>query len=118
MTPEIARQILKGVKFPEYTFEIVEREGRAFLRAWYWDKDTVTGKREKQYTRKWDVPAYIEKSELVQTAFKCIVTSMEHRAREGFTYNGEAILNPHFNCDDLWKLAHKASAKARKAAGL
>ena len=41
------------------------------------------------------------KSEIVATAFKCVMTSMEHRVREWFLYRDRAIYHPHYDVDAL-----------------
>ncbi|WP_293222251.1 hypothetical protein [Ottowia sp.] len=40
-------------------------------------------------------------SELVQTALKCVLTSVEHETREQFRFRGQAIFGPHFNVEQL-----------------
>ncbi len=40
-------------------------------------------------------------SEVVQTAFKAILTALEHEARELFTYRGVAILDGHYDLEQL-----------------
>ena len=44
------------------------------------------------------------RSEVVQTALKCVLTSVEHEARESFTYRGRAIFGPHLDVDVLHSL--------------
>jgi hypothetical protein len=44
------------------------------------------------------------RSEIVQTCIKLVMTSMEHRAREGFTYRGKRVFGPHFDVDAIWQL--------------
>ena len=44
------------------------------------------------------------RSEVVQTVFKCALTSMEHRTREFFHYRGRAVFGPHFDVEALWQL--------------
>ena len=58
-----------------------------------------------QYTRKWPLSQYMVKSEVVQTALKCVLTSVEHRVREHFLYKGERIFGPHFDVEALYELA-------------
>jgi hypothetical protein len=41
------------------------------------------------------------RSEIVSTAFKCVLTSAEHRCREHFSYKGERIYGPHYDVDAL-----------------
>ena len=104
MTPDEARNILDKVIFWNYRFIVTDMPD-FYLQGVYLDADVDTSKREDQHTRKWRLSQWMTKSELVATAFKLVMTSMEHRAREGFTYNGQRIYGPHFNVDDLAKLA-------------
>ena len=106
------REILKEVEFKEvgsidYEFVVGEKFGEAFLQAQYWDTDVVTGKKELQKTRKWPISQYAVKSEVVTTALKCVLTSVEHRVRENFKYRGKRIFGPHFDVDALWEIADK-----------
>lgn len=100
------RELLRDIRFLDYTFLIVQpvRGGSAYLQANYVEPDVVTGKPEAQSTRKWQLSLDMTKSEFVQTAFKCCLTSMEHRAREHFRYRGAAVYGPHFDVDALFAL--------------
>jgi hypothetical protein len=91
--------------YPGYEF-IVKRDGRGemFLQGGYMEPDTVTGVPEWQLTRRWFISPTMGKSEIVQTVFKCVMTSMEHRAREWFTYKHEPVFCPHFDVDALHEL--------------
>lgn len=88
--------------YPEYAFH-VERDGRGemYLQAEYYEADTVTRDPMRQMTRRWFLSPKMTHSEIAQTAFKCIMTSMEHRAREWFTYKGRPVYGPHFNVEAL-----------------
>jgi hypothetical protein len=101
---ERAQEVLLLVRFFNYEFSIREGHGGVFLQAMYEDKDIYTGKVEPQYTRKWLLSPAMTRSEIVQTAFKCCMTSFEHRCREAFTYEGARIFGPHFDVDDLAQL--------------
>lgn len=92
---------LRDVSYPSYSFEVREGHGGVFLQATCWDDDVVTGDHERQYTRKWLLSPHMTKSEVVQTAFKCVLTSAEHRVREWFRYLDMPIFGPHFDVDDL-----------------
>jgi len=96
-----AQEILAECGFQDYRFEVVEVNDCLFLRAVYYEADTVTGKRERQQTRHWVIETTMSRSELVATAFKCALTSMEHRTREWFRYRGKAIYMPHYDVDQL-----------------
>jgi hypothetical protein len=91
--------------YPGYEFT-VKRDGRGemFLQAGYMEPDTVTGVQEWQLTRRWFISPEMGRSEIVQTVFKCVLTSMEHRAREWFSYRGEPVFGPHFDVDALHEL--------------
>ncbi len=100
MTIDGMREIIADIAFPEYEFRVGQsHHGFTYLHAEYDEKDTVTGIVERQYTRRWLLSPEMTKSEIVQTAFKCVLTSMEHKTREWFTYQDAAILQPHHDVD-------------------
>ncbi|HKS27788.1 MAG TPA: hypothetical protein VJS44_08210 [Pyrinomonadaceae bacterium] len=105
MTLEEAREIVSLIKFRNYIFEVLEKNGVMYLRARYLEADIITGEEEMQYTRKWQLSEHMVKSELVQTAFKCVLTSAEHTTREHFLYKGERVYGPHFDVDALYEIA-------------
>lgn len=113
-----ASVILRDVKYPGYQFVLYQGEhGELSLRAWYKEPDITTGRVETQWTRYWPIDASWNKGQLVQTAFKCVLTSHEHRAREHFTYQGERVFGPHLALDGLVALARDARiAEERMAA--
>lgn len=118
MNIEEMRAIIALVNFPEYTFEVFESEGGApYLQARYLEADIITGAEDMQHTRKWPISAHMVKSELVQTAFKCVLTSMEHRTREHFTYRDALVYGPHFDVEALVEIAmaHRLDYRGRKA---
>lgn len=92
---------LRAVDFMNYRFSVRESHGGVFMQAQYMDADIYTLKHELQVTRKWMLSPHMTESEVVQTAFKCCLTSMEHRTREAFKFNGARIFGPHFDIHDL-----------------
>lgn len=117
MTLDEMREVLTQIEYLDYTFEVVEVEGgRAFLRAYYDEPDIVTGELERQFTRKWTLSPFMVKSEFVQTAFKCALTSAEHRVREHFTYRGKRVFGPHFDVDALWEICGRLDYRDREGA--
>jgi hypothetical protein len=100
---EQIRAILADVSFPGYTFEVGGRE-RTYIRALFEDRCTATGQPYSHTTRKWYVSQHAVKNEIVQTALKCVLTSLEHEARERFKYRGKAIFGPHFDVDALHRI--------------
>jgi hypothetical protein len=118
MTHEEMEAVLESVKFYEYKFCVVRPTPGAplYLQAKYTEPDIVTGKPELQSTRKWQLSEHMTKSEFVQTAFKCCITSMEHRTREHFRYQGHAVFGPHFDIDALVSLCKIRAFDYRSAA--
>jgi hypothetical protein len=105
VTLDEANEIIKGCSFFDYSMRVHDSAHNGmYLQAVYKEADIVTGIEDFQYTRKWIVSPHMTKSELVQTAFKMCLTSMEHRAREHFRYKGKAIFGPHFDVDALHEI--------------
>jgi hypothetical protein len=102
MNVEEIRAVLGDIRFYNYSLKIEQPEnGSPYLQATYVEADIVSGNPQTQHTRKWQISPHMTKSEIVQTAFKCCLTSMEHRAREHFRYKGAAVYGPHFDVDAL-----------------
>lgn len=107
-------KIIREISFREYMFALISEhdrletgqyaEARLYLQAEYTEPDVVTGRPELQKTRKWILSPHMTKSEIVQTAFKCALTSMEHRTREHFLYKNERVYSPHYDVDALVEL--------------
>lgn len=105
MNPAEMREILSLAEYPGYEFEVLQLDcGELFLRAKYLQADIITGKSEEQHTRKWLLSRYAVSSEIVQTALKCVLTSLEHEAREHFLYRGERVYGPHYDVEALYEL--------------
>ena len=64
-------------------------------------KDAETGLPMEWTGRKWMLSPHMCKNEIVATAFKAVMTAMEHEVRESFRYRGVAIFNPHQDPDKL-----------------
>lgn len=93
--------ILKDVKFNDYSF-IVNKEGENYyMQALFPAQCNKTGNWETQSTRKWRLSVHMTKSEVVQTALKLVLTSIEHEAREQFKYRDQPIFGPHYDVDQL-----------------
>lgn len=115
VTFEEITEVVELCNHPGYVF-MVERDGRGemFLQADYVEPDVVTGILERQLTRRWFLSPEMTRSEVVQTAFKCIMTSMEHRAREWFTYREQAVFGPHFNVESLVEICLEGKLSNRE----
>lgn len=99
------RGLINQVKFLDYKFVVTETQrGEVYLRGEYDEPDTYTSKPALQHTRRWLLSPHMTDSEIVQTLFKCCITSMEHRTREAFQFQGARIFGPHFDVYDLVSL--------------
>ena len=112
----VAQSVINGIHFPGYTFNVLDSggySGKVSLQAEFHAPCTDTGKLTLQKTHQWFLSEHMTDSEVVQTAFKCVLTAIEHEAREQFKYKGQAIFGPHFNVNDLAELAKSGSKDVR-----
>ena len=102
---EMREIVYRDCRYPEYCFSVEHNaRGEMFLQGSYLEQDVNHGRMEKQFTRRWLLSPEMVKSEVVQTVFKCVMTSMEHRVRELFKYRGRAVFGPHYDVDALWMI--------------
>lgn len=64
-------------------------------------KDNDTGAPMPWTGRKWMLSRWMVKSEIVRTAFKVVMTAVEHETCENFKYKGNAIYDPHMDVEML-----------------
>jgi hypothetical protein len=109
----IAKTVISECSFQDYEFQVQESPttGAVYLQARYNEPDTVTGNVEIQYTRRWFLSPEMSRSEIVSTAFKCVLTSMEHRTREWFLYKNRAVYQPHYDVDSLWEICEDRAVR-------
>lgn len=113
MTPiDMALRIV-DVKFPGYSFRVHSYDGKTYLQAEFHSPCSQTGQVTLQKTRKWLLSVHMTESELIQTAFKCVLTAIEHEAREQFKYKGRAVYGPHFDVAALIELCDKNQLETR-----
>lgn len=113
-TIEDIKRIVSQVRFKSHEFHIGEWEGRCYLQVQYNDTDIHTGKVERQNGRKWDLSLHATDSEIVQTAFKAIMASQEHIAREFFTFQGQRVYSPHYDVYALVELCKSVAFDERE----
>ena len=108
MNVDELHEILNRCKFPGYSWRVhgdfTQQSGPTYLQARFMADCNFSGDMKPQATRKWLLSPHMTTSEVVQTAFKCVLTSVEHEAREQFTYRGQNIFGPHFNVEALVEL--------------
>lgn len=107
MTFEMARLVLDLIRYDGITF-LLRDDGedgeRMYMQVQATTPCNVSGALQTWKGRKWFISQHATKSEIVQTAFKALLTALEHEAREKFLYRGRPILDPHYDVDALWNL--------------
>lgn len=112
-----AQRWLDDVTFNSWTFHIGRKGEVPYL--WLSAKDgidNVTGEPLSWNSRKWMLSIHMTKDEVIQTAFKAVMTAMEHEVREQFLYKGVSVFDPHYNLDYLAELRRKPNALSMRAA--
>lgn len=99
------RNVVSRVSYPNREFHVTYSSGRHYLQLQYTAPDAQRpGDLIRNYGRKWNLSIHMTDSEIVQTCFKAIMTSIEHEAREYFKYRGRSIFGPHFDVEKLHEL--------------
>lgn len=101
-------QIVFRCSFTDWKFLIGEEVSTFFptyfLQVSAMGVDNGTGAPMQWKGRKWALSPHMTASEVVQTAFKAVMTAMEHETREKFLYRGRSIFDPHYDVDKLHAL--------------
>lgn len=100
-TLESIENILTEVTFLDWFFKTGTIGEGFYLQVQFSAENIKTGVEEIQSGRKWYLSQHMTKSEIVQTAFKSVLTALEHEARENFTFKGQRIFQPHLDVDFL-----------------
>jgi len=108
------RQILHDVHFPATLFEAEEISNGFLLQMRRTEPDSDTGEPVEFTGRKWFIDRAASPSAVVRTAFLAAVTWQEHEARHLFTYRGVEVFGPHFDVDQLARLAEEARTARTK----
>jgi len=116
MRPIEIQQVLEKVSYPDYAWKFSIESGRFWLQATFTAACTRTGVVGEQFTRKWYLSNEATESEIVQTALKCVLTSIEHEARESFHYKGRPIFGPHYSVETLWQACEEEGNLDERAA--
>ena len=99
------REWLAKVKYKDWRFRLAPDLS--------WLQVAFGAAADEQRGRKWRLSTHMTKSEVIQTAFKAVLTAEEHETREAFLYRGHAIFRPHYNVDALAELCHQSAADRR-----
>lgn len=108
MTREQLEAIVRGVDlgralYADWQIRVLEKGDGFLLQLVYNEADvdrpgTVP---VPQHARKWYVSAFSTETEIVRTCWKAVLTSLEHRLGEHFTYNGARVYSPHVDVELL-----------------
>ncbi len=97
--------ILNTVKYNDWYFvafgALETPETPSYMRVQFHADCTKTKVAQDWNGRKWVLSEHMVKSEIVLTAFKAMMTAIEHEARESFFVEGQPIFGPHINVDVL-----------------
>jgi hypothetical protein len=96
-----AANVVGDIRFPAYSFQVSRSPDAVYLSVVYNEPDVATGNMAVQTGRRWVIETHWNEAQILQTAFKAVLTSLEHRAREHFTYKKLAVLNPHNSLESL-----------------
>lgn len=108
MLLERVHSLIKLIEYPGIDFEIfVNADGLVVIYCVAELIDNERGVLSKQKGRPWLLWLTATDQDIVQTAFKAVLTFEEHEIREKFKYRGEAIYAPHFAPDDLVDLVER-----------
>jgi hypothetical protein len=96
------RAIVQTCSFPNLMLAVFRDDTRPYLQvSCLGGVCNITMDSKPWKGRKWFLSEHMTRSEIVGTAFKAVLTAMEHETREQFTYRGQAVFGPHIDVDRL-----------------
>lgn len=111
MTHAELRAIVADIRFNDWTFHVGQKGDVLYFQVHFYD-----ALQQLQHGRKWLLSEHMTASEVVLTAFKAVITALEHEARETFTYKDRAILGPHIDVEALIDAVDAARVDVREVA--
>lgn len=109
-------EVLRNVQFNEWTIRSWKDGEVIYLQISAPEKCNATGEPLEWTSRKWFLSPAMTDGEIVQTAFKAVMTAVEHEAREQFKYLGVTVFDPHYDIEKLVELRKRADALKERAA--
>lgn len=107
LTVRNIESILANVAYQNWIFFVAAKEDTFepdYLQVKFVAPCSTSGQAQNWSGRKWQLSKWMTTSEIVTTAFKAVLTAIEHEAREGFLYKGQPIFGPHIDVDALAQL--------------
>jgi hypothetical protein len=107
------KETLDKVSYPGLSFQLVSEDNTYQLRVQCLGTCNVTGEPMQWFGRWWRLSPHMIPTEIVLTAFKAVLTALEHEAREQFTYKGVAVLDSHIDVEELVRIRSEEKLDAR-----
>jgi hypothetical protein len=109
------QDLLDAITYPGLSFEVERKDGHVSLRVS--NPDGICNETSEPLPwngRWWRLSRHMTDSEVVATAFKAVLTALEHEARESFRFLGQPVYDSHLSVYELAKVrADKASLDIR-----
>jgi hypothetical protein len=107
------KEVLDKLDYPGMTFHLFNHGPHYHLRVQCKGTCNVSGEPLDWNGRWWRLSSHMTPTEIVLTAFKAVLTALEHEAREQFTYKGVAVLDSHIDVEELVKARSENKLDAR-----
>ena len=114
LTYENITAITENISYKGWDLITGEMGNGYFIQWKFMAPDAKTGEMALQSCRKWYISPFATKSEVVLTAFKAVSTAEEHETREQFQYKKTALLQPHFDVEQMVAFAKQGHEDARQ----
>lgn len=118
---EIVSQISLGqILYKDPEFRVMKKGDGFLLQLTYWEEDTANGEPKlgvgmtQQFARKWYVSSWSTTTEIVRTAHKAVMASLEHRLGEHFRFQGAQVYSPHHSVHGLVGLTRTSDFDVRE----
>jgi len=97
MTDSILIDAIKECRFRDWDFEVSPLPDGWKVRARFDAPDNYSNPENKmtQWTRWWVIDQDCAPADVAKTLLLCVLTAVEHEAREEFFYKGKRIFSPH-----------------------
>lgn len=112
-TPHTIKALLKDIAFRDWKFNFGLKNRTPYLQIIFEDACHFGGPKELQHCRKWMLSYHMTDSEIVQTAFKAVMTAVEHETRELFKFKSARVYQPHFDVHALVEFARSGNISIR-----
>lgn len=104
------RDVLSRVHFNDWRFIVHSEDSSPYLQIEVGGKCNVTSEPLQWKGRKWKLSVWMTDGEIVGTAFKAVMTALEHETREQFLYRGAAVYDSHYDIERLVALRNDPSS--------